>query len=227
VAGKRVMRAAGRPLSWGAVSALTRMTLGLLLLLYLFVIAVSHSTPLSSALEAPLAFVGGFSVALLALSHWLRTRSGRSRRPELSARKKVWSRVATLAFAAVAGLALYLALTGNVPTNCPQGATSCVKIDEWRISGGHYYRLFPYDSQGNDDPSRPWVEIDRQTYVAEVGTRLRMAAAFGVAGLCLAWLLAGGLISPRPRPTSRRRGRRGRSAGGAADLGASSTESAG
>src|SRR6185437_10588471 len=74
-------------------------------------------------------------------------------------------------------LALYFAFTGNLSTACPDHATSCIKIDDWSMSGGHYYRRFPYDSQGNDDPGAPWVEISRQVYVAELGTRLREAAA--------------------------------------------------
>jgi hypothetical protein len=108
-----------------------------------------------------------------------------------------WSWIPSLAFAAVAGLAFYFALTGNLSLDCPQHATSCVKIDNWKMSDGHYYRQFPYDSAGNDDPGAAWVEISRPEYVAEVGTRLRQGAPFGVGALCLAWVLAGTFARPR------------------------------
>jgi hypothetical protein len=61
------------------------------------------------------------------------------------------------------------------------------------MSGGHYYRQFPYDSQGNADPGAPWVEISQPEYVAEVGTRLRSAAQFGLGTLSAAWVLSGAL----------------------------------
>ena len=57
-----------------------------------------------------------------------------------------------LAFAVAAGLAFYFAGTGNLSLACPQHATSCVKIDNWKMSGGRYYRQFAYDSAGDDDP---------------------------------------------------------------------------
>ncbi|TMF91010.1 MAG: hypothetical protein E6I08_02040 [Chloroflexi bacterium] len=57
---------------------------------------------------------------------------------------------------------------------------------------------------------QPWVEIDRSTYISEVGTRLRMAAAFGVGALWLSWFGAAGLaLVPRTPVTDRP----GRSAG--------------
>jgi hypothetical protein len=40
-----------------------------------------------------------------------------------------------LAFAVAAGLAFYFAGTGNLSLACPQHATSCVKIDNWKMSG--------------------------------------------------------------------------------------------
>ena len=55
-----------------------------------------------------------------------------------------------------------------------------MKIDNWKMSGGHYYLQFPYDSEGNDDPGAPWVEISRPEYVADVGTLAREDARFGV-----------------------------------------------
>ncbi len=166
---------------------LARAVMGLLILGYLLVIIASHSIPLSSALEVPLAVAGWLTLAVLLVHAGLRLRgNGVITRPEMR-----WSRIPGLAFAAVAGLAFYFAFTGNLSLACPQHATPCVKIDMWRMSGGHYYRQHPYDSEGNDDPGAAWAEISRQEYVAEVGTRLRQAAPFGVGALCLAWALFG------------------------------------
>ncbi len=119
---------------------LIRTAMGLLALLYLFVIIASHSIPLSSALEVPLAAAGWVALVLFVLTSFQRlTSEGLNFVPRMS-----WS-----------------------------------------------YRQFPYDSAGNDDPGAAWVEISRPEYVAEVGTRLRQGASFGVGALCLAWLLAG------------------------------------
>ena len=166
---------------------LIRAAMGLLALLYLFVIIASHSIPLSSALEVPLAAAGWVALVLFALTSIRRlTSEGLTFVPRMS-----WSWIPNLAFTAVAGLSFYFALTGNLPLDCPRQATSCIKIDNWKMSDGHYYRQFPYDSAGNDDPGAAWAGISRPEYVAEVGTRLRQAAPFGVGALCLAWLLAG------------------------------------
>jgi hypothetical protein len=47
-----------------------------------------------------------------------------------------------------------------------------------------------YDAAGEDDPNAPWVQISRAVYVAEVGTRLRSAAGFGVLALALVSVLS-------------------------------------
>ena len=75
--------------------------------------------------------------------------------------------------------------------------TSCLKLDNWRRSGGHYYRQFPCDSTGNDDPGAPWVEISRQVYVADVGTILRSSGQLTGGVLSVAWLPSGGLSAIR------------------------------
>jgi hypothetical protein len=168
--------------------------MGLLIILYLVVIIASHSVPLSSALEEPLA-LGGWLAFLVLL--FLDRRNGNDGVIAIAPSGMRWSWVPHLVFAVVAGLAFYFASTGNLSLDCPDHATSCVKIDQWRMSSGHYYRQFPYDSQGNGDAGAPWVEISRQEYVAEVGTRLRQATQFGVGLLCVAWMLSGGLNAIR------------------------------
>jgi len=115
-----------------------------------------------------------------------------------------WSGFVHLAFVVAVGLSLYFALTGNVSLACPQDATSCVKIDNWKVTGSHYYRQFPYDSAGNDDPGAPWVEISRQEYVADVGTLLRQDVLGGVIALCIAWPLAGIARHPEEEETGNR-----------------------
>ncbi len=171
---------------------LPRAVMGLLMLGYLFVSIASHWIPLSSVLEGPVALAGWLAIAVpLVFAEWLYrwlpdgdgviTRSGMR-----------WFRIMHLAFFAAAGLAFCFAVTGNLSLACPQHATSCVKIDNWKMSGGHYYRQHPYDSAGDDDPGAAWVEISRPEYVTEVGTRVRQAAPFGVGMLCFAWVLYGG-----------------------------------
>ena len=177
------------------VAAKTRIALAILLLIYLATVVISHSVPLPSSSELPLGLIGW--LAFVAVVSFLRSKAVRSK---LVARQLFQPWVATVIFGVFACLTLFMALTGNLSIECPSHATSCVKIDIWRISEGHFYRQFPYDSQGNSDPNPPSVEISRQTYIDEVGTRLRMAAAFGVGALCLAWLVAGSLAkSAEPR----------------------------
>jgi hypothetical protein len=172
----------------------------LLLLLYLYVIIVSHSVPLSSGLEGPLTFGGGLALAGLIVSRLLRSLDWRGG-PAIPT-----GCLLHLAFVAVAGLTFFFVFTGNVSYRCPDQAqaTSCVKLDNWKMSAGHYYRQFPYDSDWSHDPDTPWVEISRPEYVAEVGTRLRIAALFSVFVLCVAWALSGSLLQPSKdgKPTS-------------------------
>ena len=165
---------------------LARVGAGLLLLLYLLALFFSHSVPLSSALEIPFAFTGWLALPCLSALIPSGTHQG-GRAIMFPAWCWRWRWIPHVAFLAAAVLALYFAFTGNLSTACPDHATSCIKIDDWSMSGGHYYRRFPYDSQGNDDPGAPWVEISRQVYVAELGTRLREAALFGVFMVCGVW----------------------------------------
>jgi hypothetical protein len=173
-----------------------RAVAGLLMLLFLLAMIASHSVPLSSALEIPLGIAGWLAIpVVLVILNWGGTGTG-----ELAPPRRGWRWVLPLAFAAAAGLAVYLAFTGNLSLACPQDATSCLKTDNWKMSGGRYYRQFPYDSQGNDDPGAQWAEISRPVYIAEVGTRLRDSAQAGIAPLILACLLTDGLHAPRRDP---------------------------
>ena len=166
---------------------LARMVMGLLMVLYLLVVIESHSVPLSPALEVPLPLAGWLAIVVVLP---LGARRGTV---VIDFSNMGWRWIPHLAFATAAVVGFYFAFTGNLSLACPQQATSCVKIDHWRMSGGHYYRQFPYDSQGNDDPGAPWVEISRPEYVAEVGTLLRSAAQFGLGTLSAAWVLSGAL----------------------------------
>ncbi|GAC1506476.1 MAG: hypothetical protein NVS1B6_14360 [Steroidobacteraceae bacterium] len=146
---------------------------------------VSRASVFDPGLEAPLAFGGWLVLASLIVAAGVPTRRWKASLPKGVLRPLPL----TLAFLAVALTALALAVTSNTPVDCPPTARSCIKIDEWKQSEGHYYRLYPYDVQGNSDRSQPWVEISRATYLAEVGARLRSAAAFGIGALCLAWFV--------------------------------------
>ena len=173
---------------------IVRLIICVLTIGYLIVIIASHLLPLDPNLEAPLAYtpyllgVLGGALALLfggaAVRQRFRFRN--ARRPPL---RYLWYPLPlAVAFATLAVAAFYLATTG--PAACPDGSAVCVKTDEWRSSGGQYFRLIPYNAQGQADPSQPWVEISRETYITEVGTRLRQAATFGVFSLCFAWFVS-------------------------------------
>jgi hypothetical protein len=171
---------------------LLRTALWVLMLLYLLGAIFSHSIPVSIKLEGPFGFAGWIAlgvVVVLVIQH-----SG-TKAPPVGFINP-WGWILGLAFVAAAGLAVYFALTGNVHPYCPQLATSCLKFDHWKMSGGHFYRQYPFDSQGNDDPGAPWVEISRPEYVAEVGTRVRELMPFGAIALCIAYVLSRISIQP-------------------------------
>jgi hypothetical protein len=188
-----------------------RLIICVLAIGYLIVMIASHLLPLDPNLEAPLAFtpyllglLGGALAFLFGgeafrqrFRRWLHSTMQRrpdgkllrfrnTRRPAL---RYLWYPLPlAIVFATVAVAAFYVAATG--PAACPDGSAVCVKTDEWRSSGGQYFRLIPYNAQGQADPNQPWVEISRETYVTEVGTRLRQAATFGVFSLCFAWFVS-------------------------------------
>jgi hypothetical protein len=176
---------------------LVRTVLGLLIVLYLLAMIASHSVPLSTALEIPLAVAGWLALAgVVALSAL--GRRGRRGPVVLDFQAMGWSWIAHLAFAGAAVAAFYFAFTGNISLACPlYSHAPCVKTENFSMSGGHYYRQNPYDSQGNDDPGAPWVEISRPEYVADVGARLRSSAQFGIGTLSVAWLLSGAVGAMR------------------------------
>lgn len=171
-----------------------RLIICVLAICYLIVVIASHLLPLDPNLEAPLAYtpyllgvLGGaltFLFGSAAVRQRFRFRN--ARRPPL---RYLWYPVPlAVVFATLAVAAFYLATTG--PAACSDGSAVCVKTDQWRSSGGQYFRLIPYNAQGQADPSQPWVEISRETYITEVGTRLRQAATFGVFSLCFAWFVS-------------------------------------
>ena len=171
-----------------------RLIICALAICYLIVMIASHLLPLDPNLEAPLAYTpyllgvlgGALTFLLGSTAVRQRFRFRNARRPPL---RYLWYPVPlAVVFATLAVAAFYLATTG--PAACSDGSAVCVKTDQWRSSGGQYFRLIPYNAQGQADPNQPWVEISRETYITEVGTRLRQAATFGVFFLCFAWFVS-------------------------------------
>ncbi len=171
-----------------------RLIICVLAICYLIVMIASHLLPLDPNLEAPLAYtpyllgvLGGaltFLFGSAAVRQRFRFRN--ARRPPL---RYLWYPVPlAVVFATLAVAAFYLATTG--PAACSDGSAVCLKTDQWRSSGGQYFRLIPYNVQGQADPNQPWVQISRETYITEVGTSLRQAATFGVFSLCFAWFVS-------------------------------------
>ena len=157
---------------------------------YLGVGAASHYVPLDSRIEFPIVLVGWLLGGFVAAVHW-----SRRRHPSASSWRDVlrpWH--LSLLFALLIGSATLVAVSGNLPL-CGETPGDCIKIDDWRIADGHYYRLHPYDAKGNRDPGQPWVEIGEQAYVDQLGSVLRSAVLFGLAMLCVAWVFAAGLTN--------------------------------
>ncbi len=190
----QVRRDRGPSMNPTVALVIVRLIICVLTIGYLIVIIASHLLPLDPNLEAPLAYtpyllgVLGGALAFLfggaAVRQRFRFRN--ARRPPL---RYLWYPLPlAVAFATLAVAGFYLATTG--PAACSDGSAVCVKTDEWRSSGGQYFRLIPYNAQGQADPNQPWVEISRETYITEVGTRLRQAATFGVFSLCFAWFVS-------------------------------------
>ena len=170
-----------------------RVLLCVLALLYLGFALASHVAPFDPRLEPVLAF-GPF---LLVLALTAMKPGGLFRRGTWGSWRDLlrpWPLAAVFAIAISSALAS--ALSGNLSLDCPSAASSCVKIDQWLVDNGRYYRHHPFDTSGRDDPAQPWVEVSRQAYVDEVGTRLRQAALAGIIALFLAWA-----YSPMPRRT--------------------------
>lgn len=105
----------------------------------------------------------------------------------------------TLARCAV-GTATYVSLvlgaTGIVSdfvgnsSGCPSGVSgSCYKTASWAIRDGGYYRLWPYDAEGNGITGAPWEQITENEYISGAGADFRQADGFGIFAAGFAYLL--------------------------------------
>ena len=165
---------------------------------YLAFMVASHSTPFSPDLEVPLAVAGwvplvaGIAAPNLRPKIWRRLSPGATLRQYLAPIRR---RPDIYLFAALMLVVLAAAAAagsqGNHSGSCDSSnPANCIKIDHWTEKGGLYYRKYPYDAGGADAPNAPWVQISRTEYIAEVGTRLRSAAGFGMMSLALASFLS-------------------------------------
>lgn len=165
---------------------------------YLAFMVASHSTPFSPDLEAPLAAAGWLPLAAIIVTGLIRSKRLKRTGPGLGLRQllaPMRGRYDIHLFGAVMLIVLAAAATeafqGNRDDSCrPQGPATCIKVDQWSEKGGSYFRKYPYDAAGENDPNAPWVQISRAEYVAEVGTRLRSAAGFGLLSLAAASYLS-------------------------------------
>ncbi len=165
---------------------------------YLAFMVASHGTPFSPGLEAPLAMAGWLPSAAFIVTGLIRSRGSKRLNPDIGLRQRLApmrGRYDIHLFGAVMLVVLAAAATeafqGNRDDSCrSQDPATCIKVDQWAEEGGSYFRKYPYDAAGDNDPDAPWVPISRAEYVAEVGTRLRSAAAFGVLALAAASFLS-------------------------------------
>jgi hypothetical protein len=161
---------------------------------YLAFMKISHTMPLNSAMQVELAGGGWLILASQIITAFVTQPLGLRRlwpysrripRPSWRTLRGRWDlAVASALFVLLIGAAAAVGATGNVSNDCTSAVT-CIKIDNWRVADGSYYRQYPYDAAGNSNPSAPWVRISRAEYVAEVGTLLRSAAFFGLFALTL------------------------------------------
>lgn len=98
------------------------------------------------------------------------------------------------------GMAMYVSLAlgsagiisdfvGN-SSGCPAGVSgSCYKTASWSIRDGGYYRLWPYDAQGNGITDAPWAQITESEYITGAGADFREADVFGIFVAGFAYLL--------------------------------------
>jgi hypothetical protein len=163
-----------------------RLAIIVVILGYLAIIVASHSVPLPVSLEGPLVIVGWSF--LPGIYVW-----GRLRRVDMRpvaqppAREMLRPWTLTIAFGALAAVALFLALGWDVPSFCHGPVpVNCVKGYQWSTDNGHYHHT-------NADGI--YAEISQQTYVQEVGFDLRSAGTFGILAMCLAWVGAAVLRS--------------------------------
>jgi len=163
---ERIASRAGRP---------DRLAVLALVSVYLGLAAFSHVVPFVPWLEVPIVIVPWLCMCIVGWSQ-------RRDRLDLGA---VRLDGLTLLFLLFVGAAFAFSLSGNVSDVC---ATTCIKLDTWRLSGDRYFRCTPPGSYEPDCRSG-WVEIPRETYIAEVGSRLREAMVFGLLCLCVAWML--------------------------------------
>lgn len=166
---------------------------------YLAFMTASHSTPFSPDLEAPLALAGWLPLAAGVVIIGVKSKGSTRRKPHYAALRQYLTpmrgRRDVLLFGVVLLVVLAAAATeaslGNRDESCQTNdPAACIKIDQWAEKDGSYFRKYPYDAAGADDPNAPWVQISRAEYVAEVGTRLRSAAGFGLLALALAGFLS-------------------------------------
>jgi len=158
-----------------------RVGLTAALLCYLAAIVVTGFVPLSSSLEIPLAFGGWLFLASLVVSANLRRRRYSSRRV---LRAIIWPLPLAVAFGVLLVIVSYFALAWHVPAACTAGSLNCFKGYHWSVEAGSFFHVMPDGSS---------AQISRDIYIAEVGTYLRSAAAFGVYSLLLAWVASGAL----------------------------------
>lgn len=159
-----------------------------MLLAYVAGMVVTGLVPLSPGLTVPFGLAGWLCLAGLVVWGMVRRR-----RPGASEILSTFLRPLPLAllFAALVVAGTYLALGWRVPANCSVGPLNCFKGYDWTIQGDRYYHAPP---EGVSEP------ISRDVYIAEVGTYLRSAAAFGMYSLCLAWG-ASGVVAAAAKPT--------------------------
>ena len=158
-----------------------RIALTAALVCYLAAIVVTGFVPLSPALDVPLALGGWLVLAGLVVWADLRRRRYSSR---VVLRAIIWPAPLAAAFGVLLVIVSYFALAWHVPAACTAGPLNCFKGYDWSIQDRNFFHVTPDGSS---------AQISRDTYIAEVGTNLRSAAAFGVYSLVLAWVASGAL----------------------------------
>lgn len=161
---------------------------------------MSHEIPLGLGFK-PLVIgipclVAAAQVARLAML----SRKGRIAKTSLASIVKSAGEILTIAILILGACGFTSDLVGN-SSRCPSNVSGvCYKISSWKVQGGKYYMLYPYDKQGNSVADARWVQITEAEYISGAGADLRQAISFGVFIALFAYfmVLAEGAAVTRP-----------------------------
>ena len=150
---------------------------------------VSHFVPVALGFKALVIGVPCVLAVAVLLSLFLLDRGRLAFRVSLKAIARHAMGTLTWVILAVGATGIISGSLGN-STGCPAGVSGvCYKNGSWAIRDGRYYRLYPFDAQGDRISDAAWVQISKDEYTAGAGADFRGADDFGIWVAVFAYLL--------------------------------------